>query len=882
MAEQIKFGDRLFLAGEKVVLDNGTTSPKLEARNGELVIGYNTVDPQSADHHVIIKGDLTVEGTTTTVNTEVIKLADPFILLNGDITDAIVPSEDVGIEINRGSESNKKFGWDETNDQWVTYDETLNLGSGNLIAADINAVNVTLSGALTAASSEEHRIGNYTFNENIMSVVSGDTEIHSPSDISFYPQENIWISQGTKLIFEGTAPDEFEAKLQATSVTEDRDIILPDESGTLALQEWTTREIDALTTDDIEEGVNNLYYTEARVDTNFVSKSTDDLSEGDNLYYTDDRVQEKLGDVSGHILPDTDVAYDLGSPTKQFRDLYLSGNTIYMDGTELSVDGTTNNFNITNEQGTTETFASVSYVDDLVANAVTNGTIDLSGYTTDAELSTALSNLPLFDGAYSSLSGTPTLFDGAYTSLTGSPTIPSDVSDLADTTNLIFSGSYSDLVNKPVLFDGAYTSLTGSPTIPSDVSDLTDSSNLLSTDFTGYATQTYVDTQVANLVDSAPSTLDTLNELSTALNNDANFANTVTASIASKADSTTVTNLQNTLTAELGTKAATADLATVSTTGAYSDLLSKPTTVSTFSNDAGYITPSTLVTDFGLLTDPQVAGQGSNVNATIINVSSFNNDSGYLVASDLSTVATSGSYNDLTNKPALFSGSYSDLTNKPALFSGSYNDLTNKPALFSGDYNDLTNKPVLFNWQYSSLIGSPTQLSDFTNDSNFVKHSTDDDIVPKTDDTYDLGSASNQWKTIYGHTVESTYADLAERYAADASYEPGTVLIFGGEYEITTTTLDTDVSVAGVVSTDPAVKMNSAVGNSDTHPYIALRGRVPCKIVGPVKKGELLVTSSTPGVARSVGKIDMGLAVFAKALETDYSDGEKVIEVVII
>jgi hypothetical protein len=868
MAEQIKFGDRLFLAGEKVVLDNGTTSPKLEARNGELVIGYNTVDPQSADHHVIIKGDLTVEGTTTTVNTEVIKLADPFILLNGDITDTIVPSEDVGIEINRGSESNKKFGWDETNDQWVTYDETLNLGSGNLIAADINAVNVTLSGALTAASSDEHRIGNYTFNENIMSVVSGDTEIHSPSDISFYPQENIWISQGTKLIFEGTAPDEFEAKLQATSVTEDRDIILPDESGTLALQEWTTREIDALTTDDIEEGVNNLYYTEARVDTNFVSKSTDDLSEGNNLYYTDDRVQTKLGDVSGHILPDTDVAYDLGSPTKQFRDLYLSGNTIYMDGTELSVDGTTNNFNITNEQGTTETFASVSYVDDLVANAVTNGTIDLSGYTTDAELSTALSNLPLFDGAYSSLSGTPTLFDGAYSSLTGSPTIPSDVSDLADTANLIFSGSYSDLVNKPVLFDGAYSSLTGSPTIPSDVSDLTDSSNLLGTDFTGYATQTYVDTQVANLVDSAPSTLDTLNELSTALNNDANFANTVTASIASKADSTTVTNLQNTLTAELGTKAATADLATVSTTGAYSDLLSKPTTVSTFSNDAGYITPSTLVTDFGLLTDPQVAGQGSNVNATIINVSSFNNDSGYLVASDLSTVATSGSYNDLINKPALFSGSYNDLTNKPALFSGTYNDLTNKPALFNG--------------QYSSLVGSPTQLSDFTNDNNFVKHSTDDDIVPKTDDTYDLGSASNQWKTIYGHTVESTYADLAERYAADASYEPGTVLIFGGEYEITTTTLDTDVSVAGVVSTDPAVKMNSAVGNSDTHPYIALRGRVPCKIVGPVKKGELLVTSSTPGVARSVGKIDMGIAVFAKALETDYSDGEKVIEVVII
>lgn len=65
----------------------------------------------------------------------------------------------------------------------------------------------------------------------------------------------------------------------------------------------------------------------------------------------------------------------------------------------------------------------------------------------------------------------------------------------------------------------------------------------------------------------------------------------------------------------------------------------------------------------------------------------------------LATVATSGSYVDLTNKPSLFSGSYTDLTNKPSLFSGSYTDLTNKPALAtvatSGSYNDLTNRPTI-------------------------------------------------------------------------------------------------------------------------------------------------------------------------------------------
>ncbi len=61
---------------------------------------------------------------------------------------------------------------------------------------------------------------------------------------------------------------------------------------------------------------------------------------------------------------------------------------------------------------------------------------------------------------------------------------------------------------------------------------------------------------------------------------------------------------------------------------------------------------------------------------------------------DLATVATSGSYTDLKDKPT-FNGDYNSLTNKPELFSGSYNDLTNKPELFSGDYNDLTNKPTI-------------------------------------------------------------------------------------------------------------------------------------------------------------------------------------------
>ena len=155
-------------------------------------------------------------------------------------------------------------------------------------------------------------------------------------------------------------------------------------------------------------------------------------------------------------------------------------------------------------------------------------------------------------------------------------------------------------------------------------------------------------------------------------------------------------------------------------------------------------------------------------------------------------------------------------------------------------------------------------------------------LFPSQDNTYDIGSNAFQWRTIYGHTVEATYADLAERYEADAEYEPGTVVVFDGDKEITTTDVEADYKVAGVISTDPGLKMNSNAGEDKTHPYVALKGRVPCKIIGPVKKGDLIVTSKTPGYGVSVGGADMGRSVFAKSLVNNDDSGEKVIEVAII
>ena len=127
---------------------------------------------------------------------------------------------------------------------------------------------------------------------------------------------------------------------------------------------------------------------------------------------------------------------------------------------------------------------------------------------------------------------------------------------------------------------------------------------------------------------------------------------------------------------------------------------------------------------------------------------------------------------------------------------------------------------------------------------------------------------------------QARYADLAERYEADAVYDIGTVLVIGGEKEVTVTSIFADTRVAGIVSKNPAYMMNSEAGSDETHPYIALKGRVPCKVQGYIKKGDLIVTSSTPGYGVAASSV-FGGAIIGKALESQ-SEGFGVIEVLVV
>ena len=178
-----------------------------------------------------------------------------------------------------------------------------------------------------------------------------------------------------------------------------------------------------------------------------------------------------------------------------------------------------------------------------------------------------------------------------------------------------FSGNYNDLTNKPELFSGSYNDLSDKPVIP-DVSNLETKSDA-SAKLT--EAKAYTDTKVADLVGTAPTTLDTLAEVATAIEENESVVEALNAAI--------------------GNKANASDLSAVATSGSYNDLSDKPviptvpTNVSAFTNDAGYLTsiPSDYVTNQYLI-------------QALAN---------YVADSELADVAKTGSYNDLSNKPTI-------------------------------------------------------------------------------------------------------------------------------------------------------------------------------------------------------------------------------------
>ena len=172
-----------------------------------------------------------------------------------------------------------------------------------------------------------------------------------------------------------------------------------------------------------------------------------------------------------------------------------------------------------------------------------------------------------------------------------------------------------------------------------------------------------------------------------------------------------------------------------------------------------------------------------------------------------------------------------------------------------------------------TVTSSGSLAVDLTDTSTFTSTNTASRAVVRD------GSGNFAAGTITATATQAQYADLAERYEADADYEPGTVLVIGGNAEVTVTDQPGSYKAVGVVSTDPAYLMNSE-GNGIP---VALRGRVPCKVIGNVNKGDVLVTSDTPGFAM-VGASPHTLSplqIIGRAISSKLDAGPGIVEIIV-
>ena len=144
-----------------------------------------------------------------------------------------------------------------------------------------------------------------------------------------------------------------------------------------------------------------------------------------------------------------------------------------------------------------------------------------------------------------------------------------------------------------------------------------------------------------------------------------------------------------------------------------------------------------------------------------------------------------------------------------------------------------------------------------------------------------IGNSTGYFNTVFAQATTALYADVAERFAADEIYEPGTVVELGGSAEITRVLIDASENVFGVISTRPAFTMNGGAGDNDTHPPVAMTGRVPVMVTGVVNKGDRLI-SAGDGLARAaLAGEATAFNVIGRALSSKSTTGVGTVEAIV-
>jgi len=290
-------------------------------------------------------------------------------------------------------------------------------------------------------------------------------------------------------------------------------------------------------------------------------------------------------------------------------------------------------------------------------------------------------------------------------------------------------------------------------------------------------------------------------------------------------------------------------------------------TVTAASTVGGVITGSSASVT-GAVTGASLAGTittASQTNITAIGTLSSLSVSGNITSGNISATNHTGTNVSVTGTVTAASTVGGVITGSSASVTGAVTGASLVGTITTASQTNITAVGTL-----TSMTTSGTATVNSANNATAIANGG-------TNGSGNIGASGATFNTVYAKATTAQYADLAEKYTADAAYAPGTVLVFGGTAEVTVNAVDGDTKVAGVVSTDPGFLMNEGLDTEFTA-AVALTGRVPCMVVGPVRKGDLMVAAGL-GRARAEADPCVG-SVIGKALE-DFDGAEGTIEVVV-
>ena len=609
--------------------------------------------------------------------------------------------------------------------------------------------------------------------------------------------------------------------------------------------------------------------------------------------------------VTGSLIPTANISYDLGSPTQKFRSAYFSGNTVYIGQESISVDSSG-----------TWGFTSAGATVNLGANAVFNpSSANISGNTSIGQNLTVSGNVTAvyFSGSGQFLTGLPTAYSNvnvaAYTQtqsftnysnvnlsayLGGSVTIGGNLSvngnlfvngnvttinannfNISD--SLIFMADFNPADTLDIGIVSSFTPGGGSYQHTGFVRDASDGVWKL---FAGVAAEP------TTTVDFTNATYSTIRVGNIYAGGTTANDNRFLQSIDSGLKWTAITSISS------GTTSATADATSVLITAEeinsarfYKDIayvypnleLSANLLVSGVADVTGNLSAAYFIGDGSQLTglpegysNVQVASYLPEYTGTIS--ASFVNSTGNILATGLRVFGNTTVGNIITTiGSGRFNGPFDESTTSAGVYVGNIN-LSPRVGFFNGI--------AAQNWQIDNNFGTFRWYT-----PGVVRMSLDPtgtltvgNILPTANNVSNIGSSTSRFNTVHARATQAQYADLAEIYTSDQQYPGGTVVVFGGSAEVTQSHSSHDPRIAGVVSTDPAYLMNSTA----TGVPVALQGRVPCRVLGPVDRGDVLVSSHIAGVAQRLDPAKWAPGcVIGKALENHPENTIKTIEVVV-